>query len=225
LARSSRPRRRQRGSLTAEAILDAAERVAAAGFDALTIRAVAAELQAAPMALYRYFATKDDLVDALLNRVLGRFEPELATDDWLADLGSLADQHRRMLMEHPWAIVPLFTHPTPGLNSVRVGEVMLGALFRGGITGEAAVVTFSAILGLNYGWTAFTAARRDARSDRALRDILAALPSNEFPLTVGVADSMAGYGSDEHYDGALHQLLAGIRATVPAAAEQRANRR
>ena len=72
--------RRPRGSLTRELILDAAERVAATGFDALTMRAVAAELGAAPMALYRYFPTKDDLVNALRDRVLGRFQAEPPSD-------------------------------------------------------------------------------------------------------------------------------------------------
>jgi AcrR family transcriptional regulator len=69
---SAEPRsRRARNSLTVDAILDAAEHVAAAGFEALTVRAVAVALEAAPMSLYRYFATKDELVDALLNIVLG----------------------------------------------------------------------------------------------------------------------------------------------------------
>src|SRR5262245_7663685 len=66
--------RRARGSLSRELILDAAEAVAQqGGFDALTLRAVAERLQAAPMALYRHFATKEELVNALLDRVLGRF--------------------------------------------------------------------------------------------------------------------------------------------------------
>jgi hypothetical protein len=64
-----------RGSLTTGDILDAAERVAGEGFAALTIRAVAADLQASPMALYRYFATKDDLVDALLTGCLATSSP------------------------------------------------------------------------------------------------------------------------------------------------------
>ena len=64
--------RRPRGSLTPDAILDAAEEVAVDGFAALTMREVAARVGAAPMSLYRYYATKDELVDALLDRVLGR---------------------------------------------------------------------------------------------------------------------------------------------------------
>jgi AcrR family transcriptional regulator len=50
--------RRPRGSLSPEVILDAAEAIARDGFDALTMRAVATRLGAAPMALYNHFPTK-----------------------------------------------------------------------------------------------------------------------------------------------------------------------
>src|SRR5215218_294925 len=106
--------RRPRNSLTVESIIDAAESVAIEGFDGLTIRAVASELGASPMALYRYFATKDELVDALLDRVLGRFEEPAATDDWFADLHTFARNHYAMLASQPWAITPLVSHPNPG---------------------------------------------------------------------------------------------------------------
>ena len=132
-----------RGSLTTETILDAAERVAQNGMDGLTIRAVAAELGASTMALYRHFPTKDVLVDALLDRVLTRFDPPPATDDWLDDLRNLAHAHRQLLVAHPWAVNPLVTHPTPGLGAVRIGEVMLHALARGGLSGGGAVAAFS----------------------------------------------------------------------------------
>lgn len=211
-ARSRRPR----GSLTVERILDASEQVAVDGFAALSVRAVATRMQASPMALYRYFSTMDELVDALLDRVLGRFVPAPPTDDWLEDLGTFARNHRSLLTEHPWAIAPLITHPNPGLNAVRIGEAALRILRAGGIVGEAAVATFSGILSLNYGWSAFVAARDDppgvAESGTSMHEALLALPADQFPLTVGVAAQMASYGSDEHYDRVLHQLLVGIRA-------------
>jgi len=204
-----------------EGILEAAERVAADGFERLTVRAVAAELGASPMALYRYFATKDDLVDALLDGVLGRFEPDPPTDDWLEDLRRFALAHRRVLAQHPQAITSLFTHANPGLNATRIGEVALRILRQGGITGEAAVAAFTGILALNYGWAAFATARDtpvldDENRMPIMRDGLAALPADEFPLTVEVADQMSSYGSNEHYELTLNQLLVGIGAAGAA---------
>ena len=204
--------RRPRGSLTREVILDAAEAVAAHGFDALSMRAVAAGLGAVPMALYNHFATKDELVDALLDRVLGRFEPEPATDDWTEDLRRFARAHRRLLVEHPWAVAPLFTQPNPGMSSVRIGELALGILRRGGFSDERAVAAFSGIIALNYGWSSFTTAR-DLDPEGPSHDVgamLAQLPRSEYPLTVDVAGQMGAYGSDHHYDFVLDRLLAGL---------------
>jgi AcrR family transcriptional regulator len=218
--KSPKPRtRRPRGSLTREVILDSAESVAAQGFDALSVRAVAARLGAAPMALYNHFATKDELVDALLDRVLSRFEPEPATDDWTEDLRRFARAHRRLLVEHPWAVAPLFSQPNPGMGSVRIGELALRILRRGGFSGAGAVAAFSGIIALNYGWSSFTAAR-DLDPEGPSHDVgamLAQLPRKEYPLTADVAPEMGAYGSDQHYDFVLDYLLTGLHATAGAA--------
>jgi AcrR family transcriptional regulator len=208
--------RRPRGSLTPEVILDAAETIAAHGFDALSMRAVAARIGAAPMALYNHFATKDELVDALLDRVLSRFEPEPATNDWTQDLRRFARAHRRLLVQHPWAVAPLFTQPNPGLSSVRIGELALGILRRGGFSDARAVAAFSGIIALNYGWSSFTAAR-DLDPGGPSHDVgamLAQLPSTEYPLTVDVAAEMGAYGSDHHYDFVLDHLVSGLHAAA-----------
>jgi AcrR family transcriptional regulator len=206
--------RRPRGSLTRDVILDAAEGVAQQGSDALSMRAVAAALGAAPMALYNHFATKDELVDALLDRILLRFTPPSPTDDWADDLARLARAHRRLLVAHAWAIPALFRSPNPGLGAVRIGEAALEILRRGGLTGAPAVAVFGGILSLNYGWSSFTTAR-DRHPDRSggrVGPMLAALPADEFPLSVAVAAEMGAYGSDEHYEFVLGRLVAGLRA-------------
>ena len=213
--------RRRRGSLTRDAILDAAEAIAAQGFDALSMRAVAGRLGAAPMALYNHYATKDQLVDALLDRVLSRFEPERPGDDWQEDLRGFARAHRRLLTAHAWAVAPLFTRPNPGLSSVRIGEHALEILRRGGLFGAVAVAAFSGIIALNYGWSSFTAARDldPAGPSHDVGAMLAALPADTFPLTVGIGREMGAYGSDAHYEFVLEQFLGGLRATtggVPA---------
>jgi AcrR family transcriptional regulator len=213
-------RRRPRNSLNRDAILDAAEVLAAEGFDAVTMRAVAAELSAVPMALYNHFGTKDQLVDALLDRVLSRFEAEPETDDWAEDLRRFARAHRRVLEQHPWAVAPLFTQPNPGLSSVRIGELALRILRRAGFTNAQAVAAFSGIIALNYGWSSFTTARdHDPRSrGHEVATMLATLPAAEYPLTLEVAAEMGAYGSDHHYDFVLEQMLTGLRATADGSA-------
>ncbi|WP_214467515.1 TetR/AcrR family transcriptional regulator [Microbacterium flavescens] len=205
--------RRRRSSLTVEAILDAAEIVAARGFESVTIRAVAAELGSSPMALYRYFTTKDELIDALLNRMLGRFTASPPTGDWIADLRAFALDHRRLLSDHRWAITPLTVNPNPGSNALPIGEAALRILHRAGIDGDEAVATFSGLIALNYGWASFVAGRQRGReADHHAVDAPLAQATSEFPLTVAAAESMSRYGSDAHYDIVLGQFVAGIAA-------------
>jgi AcrR family transcriptional regulator len=211
-ARSRRPR----NSLSQDAILDAAEALAEKGFAAVTMRAVAAELGSAPMALYNHFATKDQLVDALLDRVAMRFEPDPETDDWCEDLRRFAYAHRRMLADHVWAVAPLFTQPYPGLGAARIGEIALRILRRAGLRDGDAVAAFLGVMALNYGWASFTTARDHDPAGRGgeVAGMLAMLPASEYPLTVEVAAEMGAYGSDEHYAFVLDQMLAGLRMTV-----------
>jgi AcrR family transcriptional regulator len=190
--------------------------VARQGFDELTLRAVAAQLEAAPMALYRHFATKEELVNALLDRVLSRFTPEPPSGDWVEDLRGFARAHRRMLDQHPWALGALFSHPNPGLSATRIGEIALAILTEAGFSIERTVATFSGLIALNYGWSAFASARDlgPAPAAEQVRAALGALPPIDFPLTVRVASEMAEYGSDRHYEIVLAQTLAGIRSTA-----------
>src|SRR5262245_31402421 len=134
-----RPRKR-RGSLSRDVILDAAEAICESeGYDALSMRAVAARLGATPMALYNHFATKEDLVNALLDRVLSRFVPT-------GDVKGFARAHRKVLTDHPWAVAPIFSHPNPGPAAVAIGEHAFAVL--AGVPDPMAA--FSGLIALNY---------------------------------------------------------------------------
>ena len=197
--------RRPRGSLSPEVILDAAEAVAEQGFDALSMRAVAGRLEAVPMALYNHFATKEQLVAALLDRVLSRFEPPPTTGDWVEDLRAFARAHRTLLAAHPWAVAPIFTNPSPGLSSVRIGELAMQILKRGGLSNREAVAAFSGLIAINYGWASFTVER-----NLDVGSMLAALPAEIFPLTVATAADWGAYGSDSDYEFVLGTFLGGL---------------
>jgi AcrR family transcriptional regulator len=202
--------RRTRNSLSFDGILEAAERVAVEDGTVPTVRAVADELGSSPMALYRYFTTKDDLVDALLDRVLGRMAPGERTDDPRADFADFAQRHLALLLAHPWAVSSLITHPLPGPHAIPIGEEILSILDRMGVHGDEAVAIFSGIVALNYGWASFvvTRPRSDAASSMSRLD---AGPPDGFPHTAAVGAAMARYGSPEHHATMVAALADGIR--------------
>ena len=69
----------QRAELSHERILDAAQEVIdAEGESALTFRRLGTQLDADPTAAYRYFKSKDDLLLALGDRLLGEAMDQLS---------------------------------------------------------------------------------------------------------------------------------------------------
>lgn len=206
--------RRTRNSLTAEGILDAAETVAA-GAGALSIRTVADELGSSAMALYRHFATKDELIDALLDRVLSRFRPVPETDDPLADLTAFLHAHHAMLRGHPWAVAELIRRPLPGPHAVPIGEQALRILARAGHHGDQAVAAFSGIIAFNYGWASFEISRLEPQGEVAVQRVAEGVPE-EFPFTAAVTPAMIRYGSPEHYAWMASALVQGIGRARPA---------
>ena len=128
-----------------EVILDAAEAVAAQGFDALTHaggrRAARRRADGALQPLRDQGAAR--------RRAAGpRAGPlRAAPRDGRLDRGPrrFARAHRRLLVAHPWAVAPLFTQPNPGLGAVRIGEHALGILRRGGLSDARAVAAFSGV--------------------------------------------------------------------------------
>ena len=100
----SRPR--EHNEQLAGVLLDAAERrIAAAGVDALSLRAVAADAGTTTRAVYTLFGSKDALVGALGVRAmeyLGREVHALtASNDPVADVVAAGLVFRRFALEHP----------------------------------------------------------------------------------------------------------------------------
>lgn len=114
-----------------------------------------------------------------------------------------------MLMVLPLAFNAAFAALAAKFDSLRILE-------RGGIAGDAAVATFSGIIGLNYGWASFVITRAGGAGESLAEDLADPGVAQAFPLTASVAGPMSRYGSAEHYELVLAQLFAGIPAGAGA---------
>ena len=120
-----------------EKIASAALAIAdAAGFGAVSMRRVAAELGSGTMSLYRYIAAKDDLVALLADALMAEIvvpDGELP-GDWRAALTLVAHRTRAAYLRHPWAVHALHCEAgagrgTPmGPNGLRHFEQALAAV-------------------------------------------------------------------------------------------------
>src|ERR671924_315257 len=91
---------------TRERIAQAALKIADEdGFEAVTMRRVAAELGAGTMTLYHYVRNKRELAALMDDAVMGELlvpEEELA-DDWREGLAQIARRTYQCFLRHPWS--------------------------------------------------------------------------------------------------------------------------
>lgn len=110
----TRPKTAARLNLNRSRIVDAALAIVdREGLEAVTIRAVAAELGAAPMSLYRHVESKTQLYDLMLEHVVKTLAPPGPPHaTWRTDLAEASRHARAVLRRHPeW--IPLLRKLAP----------------------------------------------------------------------------------------------------------------
>jgi TetR/AcrR family transcriptional regulator, tetracycline repressor protein len=123
------------------------------GIGAATMRAVSSRLGVRSMSLYRYVQDRDELFDAVVERIVGELadDPEVQlhpVDGWRPYLAGMAHGVRRYARAHPHAFPLVATRPpaapwvNPPLRSLRWVEAMLTGLAREGFSDEQVLFTY-----------------------------------------------------------------------------------
>jgi AcrR family transcriptional regulator len=111
-----RPSKGPKPGLSLERIVDAAVNVAATeGIEAVSMNRVATELGSSAMALYRYVAAKDELLELMVDRAAASVlsTTAVAAEDWRAGLSRWAWSYHELLREHSWVLrIPISGPPT-----------------------------------------------------------------------------------------------------------------
>jgi AcrR family transcriptional regulator len=97
------------------------------GLEAVSVRKVAARLDAGPMRLYRYISTKEELFDLMVDEVQAEILPEEQPGDWREAMRVLAQRTRQAALRHEWLADLLGGRPTLGPNGLAVAETTLAA--------------------------------------------------------------------------------------------------
>ncbi|RBY94477.1 TetR/AcrR family transcriptional regulator [Blastococcus sp. TBT05-19] len=93
-----------RTPLSSSRVLVAAVELAdEAGVDAVSMRALAQRLGVVPMALYKHVASKEVLLDGMVDQVLIEIEDPDPALDWRAAVRARVLGARRAVLRHPWA--------------------------------------------------------------------------------------------------------------------------
>lgn len=215
-------------ALTREIVLSAAlELIDRHGADGLTMRRLGQALGRDPMALYRYAANKNALLDGVVELVMSQARLDPEDPDWAGQLRTFARSFRAIAIDHPHVVPLLVTRPlaTPlalrPLGTLRPLEDTLELLTRAGFSEVEALHVYRSFQGLLYGHVLNELQElvdNPEETDDLLRLGLHRLPITEFPLLRGLASALASYDGAAELEEGLDILIDGLRSKGPVPA-------
>jgi len=208
--------------ITVERITDAAlEVVATEGYDALTIRRVAAVLGTGPSSLYAHIVNKDDIDDLLIGRLHAEVVlPEPDPTAWRQQLLAVYTQIRDLYLDYPGISRAALAAVPTNLETLRVGEGILAILLAGGVDPKTAGWARDA---LSLYVSAFALEQSLVRQRRRhqdqdwvlsheeLLDRFTALPADQFPQTRRHAADLISGTAHDRFEFALGLLMDNLR--------------
>jgi AcrR family transcriptional regulator len=182
------------------------------GADAMTMRRIAGELGCDPMALYRHFANRDALLDAVADLALSEVEDPDPVLPWDERVAATATAVREAAVRHPGITAHMAARPPLGEHGRRLAAGMLDALTTAGLPPATAVRSFQTLVAYLASSLAMAvqAGTRDRRWDQ-VRDMVDALPGAD-----AAGDELFVVGGVEQFRFGLRLLLVGIRAEAEA---------
>ena len=129
MKRGARHVPRRAAALSRDEIVRTAIKVAdAEGPDAVSMRRIARELNAGTMSLYWHVASKEELLDLMIDTVQGEQLAPEPSGDWRADLRALTHSTRAALHRHPWMVDFIGGRPPTGPKALQNVERALASL-------------------------------------------------------------------------------------------------
>jgi AcrR family transcriptional regulator len=196
------------------------------GAQGLTMRGLGQDLGVEAMALYRYVTGREDLLEAVIAKLLGGVRQSLdhrLTESWQGYLQALAHRIRAIATDHPGAFPLIATrHPAapwlrPPLRSLELVEDFLDTLLRHGLTEGQVVGAYRGFTSFLLGTLLLEVAQRGAESspiEEPLDEGHAQIPNDDGRLDLSEKTTILRFRhllsedrSAEEFEVALETLL------------------
>jgi AcrR family transcriptional regulator len=220
----TRPERSARGPVPeysrAEITAAAIALADSAGLAAVTMRSVAAAIQTGPASLYRYVATRGELLELMADQARGELVyDETRSDEPAVRLLALAREGRATYLRHPW-LLDIPAAPIPGPNAIAFIEHALAGLAGTDLPGPAKLETIGLFSGAVRLLVQTEIEQQQAGQDAAqwqseltayLSQIAAAGQHPHLAAVLADAPSAdAAQSQDDWFEHAMARILAGL---------------
>jgi AcrR family transcriptional regulator len=193
------------------------------GLEAVTMRRVGRELGVEAMSLYNHVRDKEDLLDAITERVMVAFRLPDPAEDWREDVRRTAQEWRRVLRLHP-NVVRLMaerTKPMTSVDSFRPMDHAIEVLRRAGLSDRDTVQAFHAFGGYIFGFVLLENGMMLGQPDdeehrRSHEELGRLLGDGDLPNLAAIIPYFVECASQEQFDFGIEMLIAGVAERVAA---------
>ncbi|MCF6474828.1 TetR/AcrR family transcriptional regulator [Nonomuraea sp. MG754425] len=229
--RKSRRPAQARRQLSQELIVETGLRILdAEGFDVLSMRRVAQELDTGPASLYAHVSGKEELLELIYDRVLSEIRlPEPDPARWKEQLREYAVEMHDVFRAHADVARAALANIPTGENSLRAGEFTYGLLIAAGMSPREASLAMDRLtlylVGDAYeGSVHYARMRAAGMSDPAeyfesfvaqIVSYYGGLPTDRFPNLAKHVDELTASDGEDRFHYGLELLLDGIEARMP----------
>lgn len=185
--------KRARTPLSRDRVLAAALDLAdTGGLESLSMRKLAQALRVEAMSLYHHVSSRDDLLDGMVDAVVGEMEAPGAGVPWKEAMRQRATSAHRVLRRHPWAAALLMSRINVGPNMLRYIDATLGCLRDAGFDTAQADHAWNSLDAYVYGFTLhqLNFPVEPAEYARAAEAFLPMIPADRYPHMRAMTDEL-----------------------------------
>lgn len=204
-----------RTPLSKERIVRAAVKLAdKGGIEALSMRKLGDVFGVEAMALYHHFASKDVLIDYMVDSVHAEIKVPTVSDDWSTAMRRRAISAVEAVAKHHWAAPLMESRQNPGIASMQLIDATVKCLRAAGFSIDLVAHTLSLLDAYTFGFAQQLRPTETVEQSAQMGiDIMEHFPFDTYPF-VGELISQhvvkAGYRTMEEFYYGLDLILEGI---------------
>jgi AcrR family transcriptional regulator len=201
-------------------ILEAALKLAdSQGVEALSMRKLAQQLGVQAMSLYNHVSNKEDILDGLVEQVIGEIELPSLGAPWKEAMQARARSAHEVFLQHPWSLSVITSRQAAGPAMLAYVNTTLGILMEAGFSPAMADKIWTAMDSYIYGFTLreLNFPFEPANHSELASDYLEDFPIDEYPYFVRLASEIAEgqHSGVNELEFGLNLILEGLTAKQP----------
>lgn len=187
------------------------------GIDSLSMRKLATVLNVKAMSLYNHINNKDELIDELVDKLVGCIE-YIDGEDWQETMRNRSVSMKDILLKHSWGTKPLVSGWNIRPNFLRFFNRSLGSLIDSGFSFGEADHILTSINAYIYGFVlqSLNFPIEEENYQESAEEYKDFFSKDDYPYLWGLSNDirLGNYSGINDFEGGLEVIIKGIEQTI-----------